>query len=225
MRTSTSQPPALEQGWENQAKDREATVHAKMWSLESSIDCRANCMADQDVHFLNPRGARRGNRKTNVRDIFRLAAIAARQTDCSQTPFARDLEGSENIQRISGRRNSYERVPCSAKRRDLTREHLLDAKVVGRSGERRRVGCKRDRRKSNPVLFKANGKFGRNMLAVSCATAIAADQHLIAAFKRFADLDGNCLDQRSQRSQPVGDLDVFCKDALDTGSRGFDSWP
>jgi hypothetical protein len=55
-------------------------------------------MSDQNVHLLDARGIRQGNRQTNLRDLLCLPAVGASETNRTQSPSLRDLEGRQNVQ-------------------------------------------------------------------------------------------------------------------------------
>ena len=62
---------------------------------------------------------------------------------------------------------------------------LLEAEIVAGGGERRGVGGQRERGDGGAVGLVADGQFGREMLGVGGAAAIAEEHQLAAAADRF----------------------------------------
>ena len=71
-------------------------------------------------------------------------------------------------------------------RLDLPREHVLEPEVVRRRGEERRVRGQRDGGIRAPVAHVAHDVFGREMLRVRRAAAVAAEEQRAAALHRLA---------------------------------------
>ena len=89
-------------------------------------------------------------------------------------------EGRQNIGALAGGGNPDGHVTRPPQRLDLAREDVFESQIVSRRGESRAVGRQRDGRNGFTVLAVAYGKFGREMLCVGGASAIAEEQDLSA---------------------------------------------
>ena len=84
-----------------------------------------------------------------------------------------------------GKRQQH--VAALAEARDLAREHLFEAVIVGDRRQCRGVGGQRDRGVAGTVLLVAADDLGGDMLGVGGAAAIADDQELVAGAQRRDD--------------------------------------
>src|SRR6185437_5116344 len=112
---------------------------------------------------------------------LRLAAVAAEKTDRLQSALARDAEAAQHVLALARRRDRDRDVALAAERLDLPRKDQRKAEIVAGGGQRRAVRRQRDRRDGRPVARVSHRQFGREMLRVGGAAAIAEEQQLPAA--------------------------------------------
>ena len=90
----------------------------------------------------------------------------------------------EDVRALAGGGDRDGDVAGPSERLDLARENLLEAEIVAGGGERGGVGGQRDRGDGGAVGLVADGQFGREMLGVGGAAAIAEEHQLAAAADR-----------------------------------------
>src|SRR5690606_38142681 len=141
------------------------------------------------------------------------------ERDDDEVALAGDLDGSDDVRRVSARRDRDEDVAFASERAHLAREHLLEGVVVGDRGEDRRIGGERDRGELGPLALVAADELGGQMLAVGGRSAVAADEDLAVGGERrrhALDRNGDGSGQdRSGVALELGAVFELLADAID----------
>jgi hypothetical protein len=135
-----------------------------------AVQVRAQGMDQQQVHFLDARGAGGGHAQLDVpaaQQRRQRAAILAGQRQHPQAACLRRAHGFEHVARIARGGECHQHVAGPTQRFDLAREHALVGVIVGDRGQHTAV-----RREGNPgqpdaLALEAVDQFRGQMLGVA----------------------------------------------------------
>ena len=104
----------------------------------------------------------------------------AGKADGDEAVLVGDPQRRQNVRGTSRGRQREQQVAATAEACDLAGKDLFEPVIVGDRRQRRGIGGQRDRGISRPILLVAADDFGRYVLGVRRAAAIAGDQNFMA---------------------------------------------
>src|SRR5215471_8245971 len=177
----------------------------------------AQNVLDAEERLLDPLGVAAGNDDRAVHQRDERSAL----TEESQGPHLHPpggLDRPDHVFGVPAGADTDEDISRLAVRLKLPLEHALEARVVGVGGQDRRVGGQRQSRQGGPLAMrmKAADELGRHVLAIRGASAVAAQEDLVAAPERGDEhlrglkdplrrLPGQTLVERGAFAQLAGD--------------------
>lgn len=175
-------------------------------------------MAEQDVHLLNARCRVRRDDQQMLGIARQIAAAFAGESRSGDAHAPGHPQCGEDVCAFARRSDRQRDVTRTAKRLDLAGENFLKAQIICCRGQRRAVGCQRDRRDGLAIFGVTDREFGREVLRVGRAAAIA-EQHDLAAGADAVDAGRHQRDELrfERRNGLLARRVVFGKFALEIG--------
>jgi len=144
-------------------------------------------MANHDVALLDTGRVGGGHVEQDVGEVFHLAAGFARHGDDFHPHLLGHLEGFEDIFGVAGGGDAHDDIAGLGGTAQEPREDEVVAVVVAHSGEIGGVAVQRLGVERRTVEVETARKFGREMLRVGRAAAVAAKVNLAAVAQGCGD--------------------------------------
>jgi hypothetical protein len=148
------------------------------------------------LHFLGHRRVIAGYHKQVRTKLSQRAASLSQQAKYLEAQPARGLRRAEQVWALARRREKDHAVALSPKCFDLARKYIGKREIVAAGCQSGGVGRQGDRWQGPAIRPVANNEFGRKMLALRGAPAVACKQELAST----AEHGGEGLDETSQLS-------------------------
>jgi hypothetical protein len=137
-----------------------------------------------------------------ISQSFRLAAVAAEESDAANALIPGSGKSGKHIRRIAASRKDDEYVARIRECVDLAGEDIIEPIIVADAGQNGSVGAQRNGREGAPVSLISTHQLAGQMLSLGGTAAISADQQLMTG--------GESLDTPSP---------CFCYFRLQSGKR------
>ena len=146
----------------------------------------AEDVARKDMGLLNPCRRAAFHHESNIHEAAETTSVPARESDSVQPLTACCFDRGNNVWGISTGADGQENIPFHGNRLNLLGKDVFKRIVV--SDARNDGGIRRqsDSREGRALKQEAVYKFSGNMLRISRASAVAADEELSIAGKRLS---------------------------------------
>ena len=161
------------------------------------------------MHFLRTGSNLRRHSNALVAQQLHFTAALSRHAYAENTHALGQLNSFHNISAVAACGNAYQHIARTCECLHLTYENLIIAVIVADSSQNGGIYRQCDSRQTGAFLLKAAYKLGSQMLAVSGAAAVAAEQNLVTIGQRLFYFYSNALNLRQNIAMVLQDTHLF----------------